>query len=57
MIILFEYSNNKKTFYTIYEHHFLFANYEHVELCPTRNEDKSVSLTYINIFIVPPRLC
>ena len=29
----------------IYEHHYLVRNYKRVVLCPTQNDDKSVSLT------------
>ena len=45
MLILSEYTNDKKAFYMIYEHHCLIRNYKHVELCPTQNYDKSESLT------------
>ena len=45
MLILSEYPNYKKTFYTIYEHHCLVQKYKRVGLCPMRNEDLSVSLT------------
>ena len=47
MLILSEYSNDKKTFYTIYEHHCLVRNYKRAGLCPTVNENISVSLTVL----------
>ena len=45
MHILSEHPNDKNMFYKIYEHRYLVRNYKRVWLRPTRNEDKSVSLT------------
>ena len=45
MIILSEYPNDKRRFILFMSIIASFANYKRVGLCPTRNEDKSVSLT------------
>ena len=45
MLILSEYPNNKRMFYTIYDHHYLIHKLQTRGLCPTRNKYKSVSLT------------
>ena len=45
MLILSEYPNNKKTFYTIMNITDFLANYKHVGLCTTHNKDKSASST------------
>ena len=47
MLILSEYPNKKKRFIQFKSITSLFANYEHVGLCPTRNKDKSESLTHL----------
>ena len=49
MIILSEYPNDKRLFILFTSITASFANYNHVGLCTTRNEDKSVILTHITL--------
>ena len=47
MLVISGYPNDKKTFYTIYEHHCLVRKLQTRVVCPTQNEDESFKFNSI----------